>query len=146
MTFQSHKCPNTQSDVIQHRAQSAALSAFDKALLFQRPMIHFDPPRRFGLRFPFSFGHFFKARRPIFRCAVCSTNPEYFDLSKTFEPYNCSVAAAQSSFRHGLQRAAADSDLPVRLEARQKMPAQRAAQFQVLNRPVPTARNTPAAD
>ncbi len=138
MTFNSHKCPNTKSDVIQHRALAAALSAFNQTLLFQRPMIHLDPPCRFGLDFPFGFSHRSQARRPVFRCAVCGANTKYFDLSKTFEPADCSVAARQSGIGHRLQTTAVDSDLPVRFQARQKMPAQSPNQFQVFDRRIPT--------
>ena len=138
MTFNSHKRSDTQSDVIQHRAQSSALSAFDQALLFQRPMIHLNPPRTLGLGFPLSFSHCSQIRRPVFRCVVCGANPKYPDFSKTFEPQNCAVTARQSGFRNCLQTAAADSDLPIGFQPRQKMPTQRATQFQVVNRRIPT--------
>lgn len=64
------------------------------------------------------------------RNALISPKP----LSHTERP----IAAAQCAFRYHLQTAAADSDLPVRFQPGQKMPAQSAAQLQVLNRRIPT--------
>ena len=125
MTFISDKCSDAQTDVTQHRAQSSTLGAFNQALLFQRPMVHLDSPRRERKVFPLRFAHLFKTRRPIFRCAVCRANPKYFDPSETFEPTNSSIDARQSGFRDGLQSALVDSDLPICFEPRQKMPAQR---------------------
>ena len=138
MTFNSHKCPNTKSDVISHRSQAAALRALNQTLLFKGAMIHFNAPRAFSLRFPLRVSHLVKTRRPVFRCAVCGANPKYFDFSETFEPADCPVSATQSGFGDSLNPAAANSDLPVRFQAGQKMPAQRTTQFQILNRSIPT--------
>ena len=60
MTFNSDKRSDTKPDVIQYRAQTAALGAFNQALLFQSAMIHLNAPRRFGLRFSLGFGHLSK--------------------------------------------------------------------------------------
>ena len=138
MTFQSHKCSDAQPDMIQHRAQATALGAFNQTLLFEGAMIHFNAPRTSGFGFPFRLGHFPKARRPVFRRAVCGADAKHFDLSETFEPHRCAVSAAQPGIRDGLQTAPLDIDLPVRFESGQKMPTQRAHQFQVFNRSVPT--------
>ncbi len=146
MTFNSHKRSDAQSDVIEHGSPAAALRAFDQTLLFQTAMIHFDPPGGFGFSFPLSFGHFPQAGRPVFRCAVRGANPKHFDFSKTFEPQKRSVTAGQTCFGDGLQTALPDSDLPVGFEPRQKMPAQSATQFQVLNRPIPTVAHIQTAD
>lgn len=82
MAFNPHKRSDTQSDVIQHGTQAAALGAFNQALLFKGAMIHFNPPRASGLRFPLGFGHWFKTGRPVFRRAVCSVNAEHFDFAE----------------------------------------------------------------
>jgi len=113
MTFNPHKCSDTKSDVIQYGSQAAALSAFDQALLFKGAMIHLNPPRTLGGDFPPDFSHLLKARRPVFRRAVCGANPKYFDLPETLEPDDCSITACQSSIRDGLQTASVDVDLPV---------------------------------
>ena len=138
MTFQAHKSSNTQPDMIQYRTQSAALSAFNQTLLLQAAMIHFNPPRTASGGFSFRFGHFLKARRPEVLCAVCGANPKYFDFSETCSPTHRAIAAGQSGIGYGLQPASVDIDLPVRFQARQKMPAQRAHQFQIFNRAIPT--------
>ena len=69
MTFKAHESSNTQPDMIQDGAQTAALRSFNQALLFQTAMIHFNAPRGDGISFPLRFAHLLKARRPIFRCA-----------------------------------------------------------------------------
>lgn len=138
MTFQSHKCPNAQPDVIAHRTQPSALRAFNQTLLLQSAMIHFNSPRAFGLRYTLSFSHPVKARRPVFRCAVRGANPKYFNLTETFEPADCAITAAQSGFGHGLQLAGCHSDLAVGFEPRQKMPAHCPTQLEVFNRRIPT--------
>ncbi len=137
MTFQTHKCPNAQSDVIQHRTQPAALCAFNQTLLFQTAMIHFNPPCRESKFLTLRFAHPDKARRPVFRCAVCGANPKYFDFSKSLEPHECPISAAQAGFRDCLQFALTHSDLPIRFEPSQKMPPQSANQFEVFDRSVP---------
>lgn len=103
-------------------------------------MIQLNPPRRFGLHFAFRLAHCFKARRPILRRAVYGADAEHFDFAETFEPTNCAVSAAQPGLRNGLQTVLVDSDLPVRLQASQKVPAERATEFQVFNRAVPTIK------
>jgi len=54
---------------------------------------------------------------------AASADTEHFDFSKPLEPHDYSIAAAQSGIGDGLPSAPVDIDLPVRLEARQKMPA-----------------------
>ncbi len=142
MTLQPHKRSDTQPDMIQHRAQPTALGAFNQTLLFKGAMIHLNAPRAFGLRFPFRFAHLLDARRPIFRRAVCSANTEYFDFSKPFEPHHCSIAAAQSGFGDRLQTASVDVDLPVRLQARQKMPRERRTNLRFSTDPYPLSKQT----
>jgi hypothetical protein len=137
MTFYSHKCSNTKSDVIQHRAQSSALRSFDQALLFEGAMIHLNPPRSLGLRFPFRFGHLLEARRPVFRRAVYGADAKHFDFAESFKPNNRAIAAAQPGIRDRLQTASVNVDLPVRFQPGQKMPPQDAHQFQIFNRPIP---------
>ncbi len=145
MTFKAQKRPNAQPDVIQHGAHSAALRPFNQALLFQTAMIHFNPPRRESKLFAFGFGHLEKARRPVFRCAVCGTNPKHFDFSESLEPQERPVTAAQPGLRNCFQLAVPDSNLPIGFEPGQKMPAQATHQFEVLNRPTTFCRNTPVA-
>ena len=79
--------------MIAHRAKPSALGAFDQTLLFQRPMIHLDAPRRECEVFPLRFGHLVEIRRPVFRCAVCGKNAKHFDFSEAFEPRYRAVAA-----------------------------------------------------
>ena len=138
MAFNSHKRSDTQPDVVQYGVSSSALRSFNQTLLFQSAMIHLNAPRRFGKAFAFRLAHRVETRRPVLRRAVCGTNPEYFDLSETFEPHDGSITAAQPGIGDGLQTAPLDIDLPVRFESGQKMPTQRAHQFQVFNRSVPT--------
>ena len=141
MTFQSNKCSDAQPDVIQHRAQAAAMRSLNQTLLFQSAVIHFNPPRRQSKSFALCFGHLSQARRPVFRCAVCSANPKYFDLSETFEPTKRAVSATQPGFRNRLQFAvAAKSNLAVGFQTSQKMPAQGTAQLQIFNRPIPAVK------
>ncbi len=137
MTFNSHKRPDTQPNMIQHGTQSAALGAFNQTLLLQSAMIHFNAPRGFGKLFALRLAHPVKTRRPVLRRAVCRKDTKYFDFAESFKPDECAIAAAQSGFRNGLQFARACADLPVRFEPRQKMPTQRAHQFQVFNRSIP---------
>jgi len=114
MTFNSHKRSDAKSDVIQHRAKSSALRAFDQTLLFQSAMIHLNAPRRFGLGFALGFGHRLQIRRPVFRRAVCGANAKHFDFSKAFEPADCPIAAAQPGIGYGFQSAFLNIDLPSR--------------------------------
>jgi len=137
MTLKAQKRPNTQPNVIQHRSKATALCPLNQTLLFQTAMVHLNPPRRESEFLALRLAHLGKVRRPVFRCAVCGANPKYFDFSKSFEPADCPVAAAQPGFRDCLQFARADSDLAVRLEPGQKMPATCANQFEVLNRSIP---------
>ncbi len=146
MTFNSHKRSDTKPDMIQHGSQPTALRSFNQTLLFQRPMIHFNPPRAQGAGFPLRFGHLAQACRPVFRRVVCGADAKYFNLSETFEPADCAIAAAQSGFRYRLQPALVDSDLPVRFEPRQKMPAKRAHQLQVFHRSIPAIAHIPVQD
>ncbi len=88
MTLQPHKRSDTKPDVIQHGAQTAALRAFNQTLLFQSAMIHFNAPRAYGKIFPLHLAHCFKARRPVFRRAVCGKDAKYFDFAKSLEPNN----------------------------------------------------------
>ncbi len=138
MAFQAQKRSDTKSNVIHHRTQSAALCSLNQTLLFQRPMIHFNPPCGTSKIFSFSFGHQLETCRPIFRRAVCGEDTKYFDFSKSFEPTQRAVAAAQSGFRNSLKFPARDSDLPVRFQTNQKMPREGANRFQVLDRSIPT--------
>ncbi len=101
-------------------------------------MIHLNPPRRERKLLALGCAHFLKARRPVLRCAVCGANPKYFDVSKSLEPAARPVTAAQPGLRNGFQLARADANLAVGFEPRQKMPAQRAHQFQIFNRRIPT--------
>ncbi len=121
MTFKPHKRSDTKPDLIHHPAKPSALGAFNQTLLFKGAMIHLNPPSTFGFDFPLSFGHLLKACRPVFRCAVCGANPKYFDLSETLEPDQRAVPAAQSGIDNGAQTALVAFDLPIRLQARQKM-------------------------
>ncbi len=139
MTLQPYKCPNAQTDVIHYWAKPSALCAFNQTLLFQAAMIHLNPPRRLCKIFSFRFAHLLKARRPIFRRAVCRAEAEHLDFSKTFEP-NHVAAAAKPGFGDGFQPASVDVDLPVRLQARQKMPVQRTHQLQIFNRSLPAIK------
>ena len=123
--------------MIQHRAHPTALGAFDQTLLLQTAMIHFNPPRRECQLLAFRFCHSVEVRCPVFRCAVCGTNPKYFDFSKSFEPAGRSISTAQPSQRNGLQFALPDSDLAVCFEPRQKMPPQRAHQFEIFDGSIP---------
>ena len=100
-------------------------------------MIHLNPPRRESKLLALRLAHLGKARRPVLRCVVCDTNPQYLDFSKPCLPAECPVAAAQAGFRDSLQLAVPDADLPVRFEPGQKMPAHRAHQFEILNRSIP---------
>ena len=140
ITFQPQKCPNAEPDVIQYGTQAPALGAFNQALLFQTAMVHFNPPRRAGKLFAFRFSHLGKARCPVLRCAVCGTNPKYFDLTKSFEPPVRPVAPAKARFRDRLQLAVPNSKLAILFQSSQKMPIQRATQFQVFNRSIPTIK------
>ncbi len=146
MTLQAQKCSNAQPDVIQHRAQPTALRPLNQTLLLQTAMRHFNPPCRERKFRALRLAHFEKVRRPVFRCAVYGTNPKYFDFSKPFEPAERPISAAQASFGDCLQFAVPDSDLPIRLEPSQKMPAICANQFQILNRRTTFCQNTPVRD
>jgi hypothetical protein len=66
------------------------------------------------------------------------SDAEYFNFSKIFQPDDGSVTARQSGLRNCLQFAATDSNFSIFSQAGQKMPAQRATQFQVFNRGIPT--------
>jgi hypothetical protein len=136
MTFQPHECPNAQTDVIHHGTIPSALGAFNQTLLFKSAMIHLNPPRAFGKDRPFRFAHRLKARRPVFRRAVCGALAEHFDFAETLEPNNC-PPATQPGFRNSFQPAPVNVDLAVRFQTRQEMPRERANQFEIFNRPVP---------
>ena len=140
MTFQTHKRSDTQPDVIQHGAQAAALRPLNQTLLFQTTVIHLNAPRRERRFLALRLAHPEKARRPVLRCAVCGANPKHFDFSKPFEPNNRPVPAAQPGGGDRFQLACADSDLPIRFQPRQKMPAHRAHQFQIVNRGIPAIK------
>ena len=75
MTFQPQKRPDAQPDVIQHRAQAAALHPLNQTLLLQTAMIHLNPPRRERELFALGLGHPEKARRPVLRCADGEREP-----------------------------------------------------------------------
>ena len=112
----------------------------NQTLLLQTAMIHLNPPRRERELFALDLDHPEKARRPVLRCAVCGANPQYFDFAKPLEPANCPVPAAQAGFGDGLEFALMHSNLPVRFEPCKKMPAQRAHQFQIVNRSLPAIK------
>ncbi len=85
MAFNSDKRSDTQTDVIDDGSPSPDLSAFNQALLFKSAMIHLNAPRRFGLPFPLGLGHLPKARRPVFRRAVCGADAEYLNFAETYD-------------------------------------------------------------
>ena len=68
---------------------------------------------------------------------TASANPKYFDFSKAFEPTDCPFTAVQPGFLNRLQLFASESNLAVGLQASQKMPRKRTAQFQVLDLTIP---------
>lgn len=139
MTFDAQKYPQTRTDMIMPRLATTHLPAFDQTKLLQSA---FDcsicRQKEAYLTRP-KLAHFNLIGRPMFRCAVCGFNPKHSNESEIFEPNNFSLVGNRNR-TNPLQTCSVRINQAISFQSGQKMPAQRAAQFQILPTGIPTVK------
>lgn len=137
MTFDSQKCAQTQTDVIKARLAATHLPPLNQTKLLDAAMILFDLPTIRSIFDAFKITDLDFITRPMFRCAVCGCQAKHFNESKIFEPNNFSLLRNLNE-RDRPQTCSVRINQAIRFQSGQKMPTQRARQFQIFNRPIPT--------
>jgi hypothetical protein len=139
MTFNSQEGSQTQQNMIQARLPATSLRALDQTKLFDSAMILLNSIGLFGEIFALCLRHFSNRSCPMFRAAVLVNCPKHSNQSESLQPENSS-RSGNENFRDWLESFFIRVHFSIRFQPGQKMPANRAHQFQIFNRRIPAIK------